>query len=293
MRLALRGNLLPGDSLLQLGETSVIEEIGPDTDWSRALEGVSAVVHLANLAHMMHGHTTLGRYLEVNAQGSSNLAWQAAAAGVKRMVYLSSVKVLGERTSASAFDQASPAKPEDYYAQSKWQAEQALREVGGKTALEVAILRPPIVYGPGVAANFLRLMRSIARGFPLPLAAATNRRSLLFVGNLVSAIEACLYHPAAAGQTFLVSDGEALSSAELARRLARALDVPVRLLAIPLPVLRALAGLIGRADEIGRLLDSLEIDDSLLRQELAWSSPYAVSEGLAITAHWFRKLSER
>lgn len=278
-----------GDRLLQLGEASVIGEVGPDTDWSRALDGVSAVVHLANLAHEMHGHAPLSRYRRVNAEGSRNLARQASAAGVKRLVYLSSIKVLGERTAATPFDEWSPANPGDVYAQSKWQAEQALREVASQTGLELTILRPPIVYGPGVGANFLRLMRLVARGLPLPLAKATNRRSLVFVGNLVSAIEACLYHPAAAGQTFLVSDGEALSSADLVRRLALALDVSVRLLAVPQPLLRAAAALIGRADVMGRLLDSLEIDDRLLRRELAWSPPYSVAEGLSITAHWFRE----
>ena len=279
----------PGDRLLQLGNASVIGEVGPDTDWGRALDGVSAVVHLANLAHEMHGQATLARYRRVNAEGSSNLARQASAAGVKRLVYLSSIKVLGERTFATPFDEKSPANPGDVYAQSKWQAEQALREVASQTGLEVAILRPPLVYGPGVGANFVRLMRLVARGLPLPLAATTNRRSLVFVGNLASAIEACLYHPAAAGQTFLVSDGEALSSADLVRGLALALDVPVRLLSVPPPLLRAVASLIGRTDEVGRLLDSLEIDDGFLRRELAWSPPNSVAEGLGITAQWFRE----
>lgn len=275
--------------MLQLGEASMVGEVGPDTDWSRALDGVSSVVHLANLAHEMHGQAPLARYREVNLEGSRNLAWQASAAGVTRLVYLSSVKVLGERTPARAFDELSAANPSDVYAQSKWQAEQALREVAGQTGLEVAILRPPLVYGPGVTANFLRLMKLVARGLPLPLGAATNRRSLVFVGNLTSAIAACLDHPAAAGKTFLVSDGEAISSADLVRRLASALGVPARLLAVPQSLLRAVAALIGKGDEAGRLLDSLEIDDSLLRNELTWSPPYSVAEGLGITAKWFRE----
>ena len=287
--MALRNDLPPGDPLLQLGEAIVVGEIGPDSDWSRALRDVSSVVHLANLAHEMHGQAPLARYLKVNVEGSRNLARQASAAGAKRLVYLSSVKVLGERTAAAGFDETSPANPRDVYAQSKWQAEQALREVAGQTGLEVAILRPPLVYGPGVRANFLRLMRLVARGLPLPLGAVTNRRSLVFVGNLTSAIEACLYHPAATGKTFLVSDGEAISSADLVRALASALDVPVRLLAVPQPLLRAVAGLVGKSEEAGRLLDSLEIDDGLLRRELDWSPPYSVAEGLGITAQWFRE----
>jgi len=289
LRLALRSALPPDDDLLQLGEASVIGDIGPDSDWSRALDGVSAVVHLANLAHEMHGPAPLSRYTQVNVEGSSNLARQAAKAGVKRLVYLSSVKVLGEGTSAKAFDEMSPANPGDVYAQSKWQAEQALREVERRTGLEVTILRPPLVYGPGVRANFRRLLHLVARGLPLPLGAAANRRSLVFAGNLASAIEACLINPAAAGRTFLVSDGVALSTADLVRSLALALEVPARLLKVPPPLLRAVAALIGRSGEAGRLLDSLEIDDNPLRRELAWSPPYSVAEGLAITAQWFRE----
>ena len=289
MRLALRRELPPADPLLQSGQACIIGEIAPDTDWSQALHGVTAVVHLANLAHEMDGQKPLARYLEVNVEGSANLARQAAATGVKRLVYLSSIKVLGERSFGKPLDETSPANPSDVYAQSKWQAEQVLREVAGKTGLEVVILRPPLVYGPGVRANFLRLMKWVARGLPLPLGAATNRRSLVFVGNLVSAIEACLNHPAAAGRTYLVSDGEAISSAELVRYLASALDVPARLLPVPPAFLRLVAALIGKGGEAGRLLDSLEINDSLLRRELAWSPPYSVAEGLGITARWFRE----
>lgn len=283
--------MLPDDRLLQLGEACVVGEIGPDTDWTPALAGVSVIVHLANLAHEIHGQAPLERYRKVNVEGSRNLAWQASAAGVKRLLYLSSIKVLGERTGNTPFDETSRANPVGAYAQSKWQAEQALREVASQTGLEVVILRPPLVYGPAVGANFLRLMKLVGRGLPLPLAAAKNRRSMVFSGNLASAIEACLQHPAAAGKTFLVSDGEALSSADLVRRLALALDVPVRLLAVPLPLLRAVAGIIGRADEVGRLLDSLEIDDKLLLRELDWFPPYSVTEGLSITARAFKSYS--
>ena len=250
---------------------------------------MSAIVHLANIAHVMHGEVAPERYRQVNVEGSRNLARQAAAVGVKRLVYLSSVKVLGERTTAAPFDETSATNPGDAYALSKWQAEQALWEVADQTGLEVAILRPPLIYGPGVRANFLRLMRWVARGLPLPLATATNRRSMVFVGNLVSAIAVCLRHPDAAGQTFLVSDGEPLSSADMVCHLAQALNVPARLIAVPPPVLRALAAIVGRADEVGRLLDSLEIDDRMLRRELAWSPPYSVAEGLRMTAHWFHE----
>lgn len=220
----------------------------------------------------------------VNVNGTRRLAEQAAAAGVRRLVYLSSVKVLGERTPDHPFNEASLPAPEDPYGQSKQEAEQELQEVAAKTGLEVVVLRPPLVYGPGVGANFMRLMRLVTRGLPLPIASIRNRRSLIDVRNLASAIEACLTHPGAAGRTFLVSDGEAFSTPQLVSMLAAGLGVPDRSWPLPPGLLRFAAKCAGLEAQASRLLDSLVVDDAAIRRELGWAPPYPAAEGLRDTA---------
>ncbi len=279
-----------GDFLRDFGEVVAAGDVCGTTDWSASLRGVRVVVHLANRAHVMHeaAADSIAAYREVNVGGTRNLAEQAAAAGVRRLVYLSSVKVLGERTQAQVFGEASLPAPEDPYGQSKRDAEQALQDVAAKTGLEVVMLRPPLVYGPGVSANFLRLMHWVALGIPLPVAAIHNRRSLIYVGNLASAIEACLVHPAAAGKTFLVSDGEPASTAQLVAMLVSALAVSDCSWPLP-PALLRLAGLAaGMSSEVARLVDSLEVDDAAIRRDLQWLPPFSMAEGLRETAAAYR-----
>ena len=268
-----------------------VGDIGPGTDWRAALDGVDAVVHLAARAHIMQDTAPdpLAAYRAINCGGSENLARQAAQAGVKRLVYLSSIKVNGESTAAYPFRADDTPHPQDPYGVSKWEAEQALQRVASDTGLEIVILRPPLIYGPGVKANFLRLMKLIERGLPLPLGMVDNRRSLLYLGNLADAVRICLSHPAAAGKTYLVSDGAPLSTAELVRHLAAALGKSATLLPVP-PALLRLAGLLtGKRAEVARLLDSLEIDSSPIRRELGWQPPNTLEQGLAATAAWYRR----
>jgi nucleoside-diphosphate-sugar epimerase len=269
-------------------EIAAVGDIGPSTPWTDALARVDCVVHLAARVHQMKDRAPdpLAAYREVNALGTANLARAAAAAGVRRLVFLSSVKVLGDGRAMPYRETDTPAPP-DPYGQSKWEAEQALAETAAKTGLEVVILRPPLVYGPGVRANFLRLMELVSRGVPLPLGAIGNRRSLAFVGNLADAVLAAATHPAAAGETFLVSDGEDLSTPELIRRLAAALDRAPRLLHVPPALLRGAAGVLGKRAAAERLLGSLAVDSTRIRERLGWTPPYSVDRGLAETARWF------
>lgn len=258
------------------------------SEWRPLLEGCRSVVHLAALVHRKGGDP-LAAYRTVNTAGTLNLARQAAAAGVRRFVFMSSVKVNGEGRDAP-YDEASPPEPEDFYAVSKWEAEQGLYDLAARTGMQVVILRPPLIYGPGVGGNFLALLRVVDRALPLPLGAVRNRRSLLFLGNLVDATLRCLHAPLgdAACRTYLLSDGEDLSTPDLIRRLARQLHRPSRLLAVPPGLLALGARLSGQERRAARLLDSLCVDGGRMRRELGWSPPYSVDQGLRITADWFR-----
>lgn len=266
-----------------------VGEIGPHIDWSAALEGVDVVVHLAARVHVMNesSRDPLADFRTVNTAGTERLARLAATKGARRIVYLSSIKVNGELSVGASFTEADTPHPQDAYALSKWEAEQALHRISGETKLEVAILRPPLVYGPGVGGNFLRLMKLVQRRLLLPLASVHNRRSLIYLDNLVDAIALCARHPAAAGETFLVSDGEDLSTAELIQRLSRALGISSRLVPFPPAGLRFLGLLGGKSAELSRLLDSLQVDSSKIRKQLGWLPPYSVDQGLALTADWF------
>lgn len=290
--MAVRAAVRDAQALLPEGvERIVVGNLGPDTDWRQALAGADGVVHLAARVHLMRddARNPLAVYREVNTAATLSLARQAAAAGIRRLVFLSSVKVNGEGCDRPYSD-SDPASPQDAYAHSKWEAEEGLRSIAAQTGLEVAILRPPLVYGPGVRANFLRLMRWVSGGVPLPLASVRNRRSLVFVGNLVSAVESCLMHPAAAGKTFLVSDGPPVSTAELVSDMAFALGIPDRSWPLPPIALRLVGVLLGRSEVVGRLLDSLVVDDAALRHDLGWQPPWTRAEGLRVTAEWFRNL---
>ena len=289
---SVRAALRSANSPVENVEMAAVGSIDGKTDWTEALRGVGVVIHLAARVHVMRetAGDPLAEFLEVNLHGTVNLAQQAARAGVKRLVYVSSIKVNGEQTGATQpFTELDEANPQDPYAISKWQAEQALQRIAQETGLEVVIVRPPLVYGPGVKGNFMNLLAAIERGIPLPLAGANNARSLLYVGNLVDALIACASHPAAAGQTYLVSDGEDISTAMLVEKIAKALGRNNRSFYFPPALLHAVAALLGRAEQVDRLLGSLRVSGEKIRRELAWTAPYTLEQGLRATADWYRK----
>ena len=267
-----------------LADEAIVGNIDDATDWSAALSGCDAVVHLAARVHVMAdaAQNPLALYRVTNTEATLNLARQAAQAGVKRFVFISTIKVNGEGRDVP-YRETVPAAPEDAYAISKWEAEQGLWRVAEDTGLEVVILRPPLVYGPGVKANFLRLIRTVERGWPLPLGAIHNRRSLLYLGNFVDAIRLCVEHPTAAGQTFLLDDGEPVSTPELIRAVARAMGRPARLLSVPVGVLEFAGVLLGKRAAVARLTDSLFVDNSAIRSRLGWVPPYTMQQGLDAT----------
>ena len=266
----------------------VVGELAGDTDWSAALTGVDVVVHLASRVHVMRDNAVdpLAEFRRVNTQGTLNLARQAAAAGVSRFVFVSTVKVNGEGGPQSYTEDDRPA-PQDAYARSKWEAECGLREIAADTAMAVVIVRPPLVYGPGVRANFLSMMRWINRGIPLPLGAIHNQRSLVALDNLVDFLTTCITHPAAANQTFLVSDDEDLSTTQLLVRMAAALGRHARLLSVPGWMLKAAASLLGKGEFAQRLCGSLRVDIAKAKALLGWSPPLSVDEGLRRVAAEF------
>jgi len=272
-----------------LPDAVVVGDIGPDTDWGAAFDGVECILHLASPSDPQRGSPaeSLAGYRRVNVAGSRRLAEQAAAAGARRLVFMSTIKVNGERTAERAYTENDAPRPEDAYGISKQEAEQALRDVAQKTGLEIVVLRPPIVYGPGVKGNFLRLMNLVARGVPLPLGAVNNRRSFIYTGNLAAAIIKALDTPQAAGRTYLVSDGEDVSTPDLVRGLARALGVKPRLPSFPLAALGLAATLAGKRAEFVRLSGSLQVDSSRIRRELDWRPPFTLAQGLEPTAKWY------
>lgn len=272
-----------------------IGEIDHKTDWSVALAGVDVVIHLAARVHVMHDDAAdpLEAFRRVNTLGTEQLARAASAAGVKRLVYVSSIKVNGEETiSGHRYSELDLASPQDPYGVSKWEAEQALHRIAAATGLEVVIVRPPLVYGPGVKGNFVQMLRVLAKGVPLPLAATGNLRSLVYIGNFVDALEICAIHPEAAGQTYLVSDGQDISTSDLLRQLGKAMGARVRLWHFPLSLLKFAAWLLGRSAQADRLLGSLQIDNAKIRRDLQWRPPYTLSQGLQSTAEWYRKGKE-
>lgn len=268
-----------------------VGELNEDTDWSEALrQNTDVVVHLAaQVPEMDSASRSPGdRYAEVNTLGTANLARQCAQHGVKRLIFVSTVKVLGEGKSEPYRD-TDLAIPADAYAISKWEAEQTLLQIGAHTGMEVVVLRPPLVYGPGVKGNFLRLMQAIDQRRLLPLGAIQNQRSLIYLGNLVDAIRLCLTPPDAVGKTFLVSDGDDVSTPELVRRIAAALGREPFLLPVPVLWMRWAGRVLGKQAAADRLLGSLFVDISPLREELGWTPPYTMQEGLKATAQWYRK----
>lgn len=294
LRLAVRQDDDRARALARITSSQVtcVGNIGPETDWGRALEGVDVVVHLAALVHQLdsRGYPSLEAFRSVNCHGTSRLARCAAEAGVPRFVFLSTIKVNGELTVAEPFTEESEPAPADSYGVSKWEAEQALGRISRDTGLEVVIFRPPLIYGPGVKGNFLSLMTLVRRGMPLPFGLVHNKRSLLYVGNLVDALALSVDSPNAAGKTFMISDGEDFSTPELISRIAAALGVRSRLLPLPPAAIRFLGRLTGKVSQTNRLLQSLQVDSRKIRNELGWTPPFHTSEGLMSVATWYSKL---
>jgi nucleoside-diphosphate-sugar epimerase len=271
----------------------VMGDLEPSSNWSVALGGVSSVVHCAARVHVMDetAKDPLTEFRRVNVQGTLNLARQAAAVGVRRFVFISSVKVNGEATRLNApfFADDVPA-PLDPYGVSKMEAELGLREISAQTGMEVVIIRPPLVYGPGVKANFALMMRWLWRRIPLPLGAIHNQRSLVALDNLVDLIVTCLTHSAAANQTFLVSDGEDVSTTELLRRMGTAMGRPARLMPVPASWLKLAGAMAGKQDVVQRLCGSLQVDIAKTRSLLGWRPPVSLDEGLRRAMAGIKKL---
>lgn len=288
---AVRAVVRPGSEASAMAqEVSIVPAIDAATDWSSALQGVDTVVHLAARVHVMRetAQDPLEAFRAVNVGGTEALGRAAGTHGVKRIVYVSSIKVNGEVTTRHPFSPNDLASPSDAYGVSKWEAERVLREIGESCSLEVTVVRPPLVYGHGVGGNFLRLLRLVRRGVPLPFGAIDNRRSMIFNGNLADALIACAFHPCAAGKTYLVRDGEDLSTPDLLARLAAAMGVSPRIWPVPSGILRFAGLLTGRAAEVDRLIGSLVVDDSDIRSDLGWRPPFSVEQGLSETVAGFK-----
>lgn len=254
-----------------------------DADWRLLLEGQSVVVHIAARAHMLHDRAAdpLAEFRRVNVAGTLRLAEQAAAMGVWRFVFVSSIGVNNVLSSPGiALSEADQPNPCTAYTLSKWEAEQGLMQIAAETGLEVVIIRPPLVYGYNAPGNFGMLSRAVQKGYPLPLGAVHNQRSLVALDNLVDFIITCINHPHAANQTFLVSDGQDLSTTELLNGMAKAAGVPSRLLPIPVWALQTAASVLGKGDVIQRLCGNLQVDISKARNLLGWVPPISVEEGL-------------
>ena len=267
---------LPGIDYVAIGD------MGPDTDWGAALRDITHVVHAAAHVHVMRGGDE-AEFMRVNARGTARLAERAAAAGLQRLVFLSSIKVNGESTDSQPFRADDTPAPQDAYGRSKLGAEQALWQVCSGSQLEGVVVRLPLVHGPGVKANVARLVRLVQRGMPLPFGSIDNRRSLLALGNLCDFVALALEHPRAPGRVWLLSDGDDLSTPQLVRHIAAALGQPTRLIPFPVAVLRAVGRIAGRSAEIARLTGSLLVDSGPARRELGWRPPLSVAEGLGAT----------
>lgn len=291
VRAAVRGGAAPPAGT---ADAVQVADIGPDTDWSAALDGVDAVAHLAARVHVMTDTEPdpLAAFRRVNTEGTRRLAESAAARGVRRFVYLSSIKAVVDESRPEPVTDAVPAAPHSPYGISKREAEEILAGLRDRGVLDPVILRPPLVYGPGVAGNLHTLLTICRKRIPMPLARVENRRSLIFVGNLADAIAVCLTHPDAAGRTFMVSDGTPLSTADLIRRFSAGLGVRPRLFAVPPALLERAAAAVGRHDVWDRVGGSLVLDDRSIRSAIGWVPPYDAAYGLRTTAEWFNAWSQ-
>jgi nucleoside-diphosphate-sugar epimerase len=274
-----------------LSEVSPLGDLSGDQNSQRLPANVSSVVHLAARVHIMKesAHDPLQQHRKVNVDGTKSIALAAVAAGVRRFIFVSTVKVHGESTSGKPFQEGMTPHPEDAYAISKWEAEEALRTIAAESGLEVVIVRPPIVYGPGVRGNFLRLIKLVDRALPLPWPKVENCRSMIGAENLADFLVRCVDHPKAAGRSFLVKDAEDISTHELITRLARLLARPLRHFPAPGSLIHLAARLTLKQNMVTRLLDSLVIDSSGAQRLLEWVPPVTLDDGLAATVRWYRE----
>jgi nucleoside-diphosphate-sugar epimerase len=272
-----------------------IPSVGSDADLASVFSSADGVIHLAGRAHVMHetAANPLDEFRKVNVGGTETLASIAAEQGVKRFIYMSSIKVNGETTNGHPFHADDVPGYSDFYGQSKWEAEERLRQIAAGTTMQWVVVRPPLVYGPGVRGNFLTLLRSVFRGLPLPLGSLHNRRSLVSVFNLSDFVCLLLDHPAAANSRFLVSDQHDLSTPDLLRRMAEALHCPSRVLPCPEMILHMAGTVLGRRSVTQRLCSSLVVDTQKTTDSLRWSAPTTLSWGLSRTAEWFLTMLTR
>ena len=265
-------------------ESIIVSDIGPETDWKPVLSGVETVIHLAARVHRKKGRggSRDSDFFRTNTDGTAQLAKSAADCSVKRLIFTSTVKVNGDG-SHQPYTESDAADPKNAYAESKLAAEHALAEISSRSNLETVILRMPLVYGPGVKANFLRLIQLVGRHTPMPFASVANRRSLLFIVNLLDAIVLCMEHPMAAGETYMVADEGYVSTPQLIHQIAEQRGVPSRLFPCPAIILRIAAAMTGRTEEMQRLISTLYLDTRKIQDQLQWRPRYSFEAGLAAT----------
>ena len=276
----------------QLGKKEIfnVGEIDKSTNWSASLQDIDCVIHCAARAHVMNENKldTLATYRKVNVDGTRNLAEQCAKAGVKRLIFLSSIKVNGEKTKVSfSFRHDDNPKPEDAYGISKWEAELALQQVSKKYGIEIVIIRAPLVYGPNVKGNFLKLINIAARRIPLPISRINNIRSFVGIENLIDLISCCIKHPAAAGKIFLVSDNKDMSTPELIKKIGKAMGKSQYFIPLPVSILQFLGAIIGKSSEIERLVSNLQMDCNNTFEVLGWRPPVNPDDAILETIKWY------
>lgn len=265
-----------------------VEDIAGENDFSALLDGVDIIVHLAARVHVMDGGgSSWDEYRRLNVTGTSRLAKAAAGKRVQRFIFLSTVKVNGEE-SLTPYKETDTPSPQGPYGISKWEAERELRKIESEHGLETVILRPPLVYGPGVKANFLNMLKLVESGIPIPFASIRNRRSFVYLQNLIDAICLCARHPEAAGSTYLVSDGRDVSIPELIQMIASRLKSRTALVPCPVPLLGLLGRIGGKRGEVSRLTGSLQVDISKIKNNLGWEPPHEMEQGIEETVRWYK-----
>lgn len=297
VRGAIRSNAAVSDCItgkqisFLLDDVVVVGDIGPQTDWDQSLKGIDVVIHLAARVHIMQEMSSdpALAFRLVNVMGTEKVAKMAAKSGVKRFIYISSISIHGNSTDSKAYIENDKPSPYGPYALSKWEAEVSLQRISKETGLDLVIVRPPLVYGPGVGGNFFMLMRWIDRGLPLPMGSVHNLRSFVGIENLVDLIVLCVTSQQAKGETFLVSDGEDLSTPDLIRRAAKMLGKRARLISVPVGLMRGVAKLIGKEDVLNRLCNYLQVNSDKARNLLGWYPQVPLDEGLLKTARWYRQ----
>jgi len=279
------------DSASENYELRTIGDIGDDADWGAILEGVDYVVHLAARVHVMRDveRDPLAKFRRVNVRGTEQLLRSEGMRKVKRVVYVSTIKVHGDLTGVKPFSSSDSPSPSDPYAISKLEAESLVQEIGAEVGFDTTVIRPPLVYGPGVGGNFVRLLNMIGKGIPLPFALVKNSRSLVSVQNLNDLIRECLTNPSAAGERFLVSDDQDVSTPELLRVIAMAMSRQAHLLPVPSAILSFAAKLLGRSTEVSRLLGSLQVDIEATKRTLDWQPPVSMTDGIQSTVAWYQE----